>query len=232
MMRGPTPDDDAVYRQLHAAIVDQRLPAGSRLTETALAELLSASRRHVDKALWRLVQEKLVRMRRNAGAWVAAPSLQEAREIYGLRLVVEEAAARQACTAWRPEGLRTLKANLAAEEAAQRRGDLREAVRLSGEFHVLLARVAGNTELARVVEQLVARTSLVTQLHANPDGLGCWHSQHHGLVEAIAQRQADRAAALMRAHLLELEEALRVRPPASRHHELERALKRPLPPPA
>ena len=216
--------EDAVYRQLHAAIVDQRLPAGSRLTETALAELMSASRRHVDKALWRLAQEKLVRMRRNAGAWVAAPSLQEAREIYGLRLVIEEAAARQACNAWRAEGLRTLKANLAAEEAAHRARDLREAVRLSGEFHVLMARLSGNGEIANVVEQLVARTSLVTQLYANPDGLGCWHSQHHELMDALTQRQADRTAGLMRAHLVELEEALRVAPPGSRHHELERAL--------
>ncbi|MBP7564649.1 MAG: GntR family transcriptional regulator [Burkholderiaceae bacterium] len=223
-MTTPALTEDAVYRKLHAAIVDQRLPAGSRLTETALADVMSASRRHVDKALWRLSHEKLVRMRRNAGAWVAAPSLQEAREIYGLRLVIEEAAARQACHAWRPEGLRTLKANLAAEEAAHRARDLREAVRLSGEFHVLLARLSGNGEIANVVEQLVARTSLVTQLYANPEGLGCWHSQHHELMSAITQRQADRTAELMRAHLVELEEALRVPPAGARHHELQQAL--------
>jgi DNA-binding GntR family transcriptional regulator len=219
------PTDESVYRRLHEAIVDQRLPAGSRLTETALADLLSASRRHVDKALQRLAQEKLVRIRRNAGAWVAAPTLQEAREIYGLRTVVEEAATRQACTSWRIEGLRLLKANLAAEECAHKDKDLRGVVRLSGEFHVLLARLSGNREIASLVEQLVARTSLVTQLYANPDGLGCWHSQHHELMSAITQRQSDRAAALMRDHLVELEEALRVSPPTSRHHELEKALK-------
>lgn len=223
-MPGPMSTEETVYRQLHAAIVDQRLPAGSRLTETALAELLSASRRHVDKALLRLSHDKLVRIRRNAGAWVAAPTLQEAREIFGLRLILEEVATRQACHAWRTEGLRTLKANLAAEEAAHRARDIREAVRLSGEFHVLLARLAGNGELAHAVEQLVARTSLVTQLYANPDGLGCWHSQHHDLMEAIAQRQGDKAAALMKDHVAELEGALRVRPPTSRHHELEAAL--------
>ena len=63
-MNAPIPTEDGVYQQLHAAIVDQRLPAGSRLTETALSELLAASRRHVDKALLRLAQEKLVRIRR------------------------------------------------------------------------------------------------------------------------------------------------------------------------
>ncbi|MFZ4288549.1 GntR family transcriptional regulator [Variovorax sp. HJSM1_2] len=224
MSADATTEED-VYRQLHAAIVDQRLPAGSRLTETALSELLSASRRHVDKALLRLAQEKLVRIRRNAGAWVAAPTLQEAREIYGLRVILEEAATRRTCEVWRPEGLRRLKANLAAEENAHRSRNLREAIRLSGEFHVLLADLSGNSELARVVEQLVARTSLVTQLYANPEGLGCWHSQHHELMDAITQRKADQAAALMRAHLVELEESLRVTAPTSRHHELAMALK-------
>ena len=90
---------------------------------------------------------------------------------------------------------------------------------------MLLASLSGNSELARVVEQLVARTSLVTQLYANPEGLGCWHSQHHDLMDAITQRKADQAAALMRAHLVELEESLRVTAPTSRHHELATALR-------
>lgn len=227
-MAAPTLSEDMVYRRLHDAIVDQRLPAGSRLTETAIAELLVASRRHVDKALWCLAQEKLVRMRRNAGAWVAAPSMQEAREIYGLRLIVEEAATRQACSAWRIEGFRTLKANLVAEEKAHKARNLREAVRLSGEFHVLLAGLSGNGEIKCLVEQLVARTSLVTQLYTNPEGLGCWHSHHHELMDAISQRQADHAAELMRGHLIELEEALRVSSPSSRHRELEAALQIPI----
>ncbi len=221
----PIPNEEDVYRQLHAAIVDQRLPAGSRLTETALADLFSASRRHVDKALLRLSHDSLVRLRRNAGAWVAAPTFQEAREIFGLRQILEEAATRRACEVWRPEGLRTLKANLAAEEAAHKARDLREAVRLSGEFHVLLARLSGNGELAKTIEQLVARTSLVTQLYSNPEGLGCWHSQHNELMDAISQRQGEKAAAIMKAHMVELEDALRVRSPTSRHHELESALK-------
>jgi DNA-binding GntR family transcriptional regulator len=216
--------DEAVYRQLHAAIVEQRLPAGCRLTETALAQMLPASRRHVDKALQRLAHERLVRLRRNAGAWVASPTFEEAREIYGLRRVLETAAIRLACSAWRPDGLRALKSNLAAEEAAHGRHDLTEATRRSREFHVLVARLSGNAELARTVEQLVARTSLVTQLHTNPDGLRGWCRHHRDLIETLLRRDGDRSAALMHAHLTELEDALRVRAPASRHHELERAL--------
>lgn len=214
------------YRQLYAAIVDQRLSAGTRLTETALAQILSSSRRHVDKALWRLAEQRLVQLRRNAGAWVAAPSFLEAREIYELRRIVETAVVRKLCAVLRPDGLKLLKQNLSAETRARNLGDQRLAVRLSGELHIILARLSQSSELERQVELLVARTSLVTQLYANPDGLGCWHHQHDELVDVLASRDADRAAALMEKHLQELESALRVDKPGSRHDELKRALMR------
>jgi len=212
------------YRELYAAIVDQRLSAGARLTETALAQILSSSRRHVDKALWRLAEQRLVRVRRNAGAWVAAPSFLEAREIYELRLIVEAAVVRKLCAVIRPDGLKALKKNLEAENSARQQGDQRTAVRLSGEFHIILAQLAHSQELERQVELLVARTSLVTQLYANPNALGCWHHQHNELIELLASRDADRAVSLMEKHLRELESSLRVVSPESKHDELKRAL--------
>jgi DNA-binding GntR family transcriptional regulator len=126
----------------------------------------------------------------------------------------------------RPDGLKLLKQNLSAETRARNLGDQRTAVRLSGELHIILARLSQSLELERQVDLLVARTSLVTQLYANPDGLGCWHHQHNELVDVLASRDADRAAALMERHLQELESALRVDKPGSRHDELKRALLR------
>ena len=212
------------YRLLYAAIVDQRISAGTRLTETALAQVLSSSRRHVDKALWLLAEQRLVQLRRHAGAWVAAPSFIEAREIFELRLVLETAVVRKVCSVLRPEGLKLLKQNLDAETRARQQGDHRMAVRQSGELHVILTRLTQNRELERQVELLVARTSLVTQLYANPNALGCWHHQHHDLVDTLSRRDGDRAAALMEQHLQELESALRVDQPNSKHEELKRAL--------
>ena len=215
---------DEAYRVLRAAIVDQRLPAGCRLTETALAQLMSCSRRHIEQALLRLAEHGLVTLRRNAGACVATPSYIEGREIYEVRRLLEVPVVQKVCAAHRQDGMRRLRANLDAEARAHRAADPRAAVRLSGEFHVLLAELSGSAELQEQVERLVARTSLVTQLYANAEGLGCWHHQHGDLLAAIARRDEERASRLMRDHLLELEGALRVRSPRTRHHELERAL--------
>lgn len=224
MERVPVQTAEQAHAVLLEAIVDQRLPAGCRLTETALAQLMACSRRHVDQALVRLGEQGLVTFRRHAGASVASPTYIEGREIYEVRRLLEVAVVQKVCALHRPEGLRRLKANLDDEARAHRAGDHRKAVRFSGEFHVLLAELSGSSELHAQVARLVARTSLVTQLYANPEGLGCWHAQHGDLLQAIARRDEDRASRLMRDHLLELEGALRVRPPRTRHHELERAL--------
>ena len=224
LVNRPTHNAEEAYKALLEAIVDQRLPAGCRLTETALSQLMSCSRRHVEHALLRLAEQKLVTFRRNAGASVATPSYIEGHEIYELRSLLEVEVVQKVCALHRPEGLRRLRANLEAEAKVHRVGDHRKAVQLSGEFHVLLAEQSGNSVLQEHVRTLVARTSLVTQLHSNSEGLGCWHHQHGDLLNAIERRDADRACRLMRDHLLELKAALRVRPPRSRHHELERAL--------
>jgi len=216
---------DEAYAVLLNAIIDQRLPAGSRLTETALAQLMSCSRRHVEHALTRLGEHGLVSFRRNAGASVATPSFIQGREIYELRRLLEVPIVQKVCSVYRQEGMRRLRANLDAEAKARRAGDQRAAVRLSGEFHVLLAQLSGNAELQTQIERLVARTSLVTQLYANVEGLGCWHHQHGELLTAIERRDEERATRIMREHLLELEGALRVRAPRTRHHALELALR-------
>lgn len=215
---------DTAYLILLEAIVDQRLPAGCRLTETALAQLMACSRRHLEQALLRLSEQGLVTFRRNAGASVSTPSYIEGREIYELRRLLEVAVVQKVSSNHRQEGIRRLRANLVAEARAHRAGDQRTAVQLSGEFHVLLAELSGSAELRSQVERLVARTSLVTQLYSNPAGLGCWHTQHDDLLAAIERRDGERASRLMRDHLLELESALRVQSPRTRHHELERAL--------
>jgi DNA-binding GntR family transcriptional regulator len=103
---------------------------------------------------------------------------------------------------------RALEQNIAEEDAARREGRMREAVRLSGRFHLLIAQIACNPILIDLVRQLVARTSLVTSLYENPNGLSCWHDDHGDLVKLLRTHRAKPAVELMRKHLEHLEESL------------------------
>ena len=93
---------------------------------------------------------------------------------------------------------------MAREGAERARGNLRGAIRLSGGFHVLLARLSGNRILASQVELLVARTSLVVALFENPGGMACWHDDHLKLVDLIRARQTHDAIILLQQHLEDL----------------------------
>lgn len=81
--------DEAMYRGLHAAIYELRLPPGTRLPEDVLSNTYGVSRTLVRKVLQRMAMEGLVEIRRNRGAQVAEPSADEAREVFATRRMLE-----------------------------------------------------------------------------------------------------------------------------------------------
>ena len=90
---------------------------------------------------------------------------------------------------------------------ALKRSQRREAIRLSGSFHVRLAEIGGNMVLARIVAELVARSSLIIGLYG-ASSASCSEPEHRLLLEAIADQNAERAAKSMLLHLDHIEQDL------------------------
>lgn len=198
------------HKCLFDAIVDQRLLAGTKLTELALVEAFGVSRRAVGLALQRLAWEKLVVIFPNRGAFIAAPEADEVREIFAARIAIESGTTEAVARAADPAAIARLQANLDEEHALRQQGRLREAIHLSGGFHLLMAELSGNRILAEQVRLLVARTSLVINLFENRTGLAGWHDHHGDLIRLIETRQIDAAVALMRDHIRELEQGIAI----------------------
>lgn len=197
-----------VYANLFDAIIDQRLLPGTKLTELALVETFGLSRRVVGIALQRLVWEKLVVTFPNRGAYVAAPDVEEVREIFAARIAIEGGTTEAVAEVGDPLAIARLADNLGQEKKLREQGRLREAIHLSGGFHILMADLSGNRILAEQVRLLVARTSLVLNLFGNQGGLAGWHDHHDDLIRLCRERQVAPAAAMMRAHIRELENSL------------------------
>lgn len=199
---------DHIYEQLFGAVVDQRLLPGTKLTEQILADSLNVSRRAVGAALQRLAWEKLVVMVPNRGSFIASPGVDEVHQVFGARIAIEagttEAVARNATE----DQLAELTANLEAEHKMRSLGRMREAIHLSGGFHIVMANMSGNMILAEQVRILVARTSLIVDLFDNQTGMTCWHDHHNELIEHCRLRRVDQAVTLMREHILELKQSL------------------------
>lgn len=199
---------ERVYNSVMEAIVDQRLLAGTRLNELAMCDAFKISRREMERVFQRLAFEKMVRMVPNRGAFVATPDAKEARAIFAARKAIEAGIVELAASRASGADFKVLAKNIADEEAHRRAGRMREAVRLSGKFHLLLSDIADNAILADQIRQLVARTSLVTSLYDNASEMGCWHDDHSKLIEHLRANQPKRAIELMRRHLDYLEESL------------------------
>lgn len=196
--------DDA-YTHLFRAIVDQRLLPGTKLAELSLVEAFGVSRRTIGAALQRLTWEKLVVVFANRGAYVAAPDAEEVREIFAARVAIESGTTEAVARKGDPRAIALLAANLEEERVLRQQGRVREAIHLSGGFHMLMAELSENRILAEQVRLLVARTSLAINLFDNRSGLTGWHDHHDDLIRFCETRQVEAAVGLMREHILELE---------------------------
>jgi len=197
-----------VHTHIFNSIVDQRLPPGTKLNEVTLAEIFNIGRRQIVQVLQHLAHDGLVTLHRNRGAFVAMPDKDEARAIFDVRKVVEGEITRIVAQSATREKLTELRHNVEAEAECRRNGQLREAIRLSGEFHILLGACAGNPILYGLVRQLVARTSLVVALYENQNTMMCWHDDHSVFLKLVEGNRVSQAMALMRKHLAHVEESL------------------------
>ena len=74
-------------------------------------------------------------------------------------------------------------------------------IRLAGEFHTLLAAMTGNEILARYVNEVVSRGSLVLAIYGRPHSSDCAVAEHRELITALVAGATERAIALMDEHL-------------------------------
>ncbi len=192
---------DEIYEKIYAAIVEHRLHPGTKLVEERLADIFGASRARIREVLARMAHEQIVELIPQRGAYVAKPSIEQAMHVFEARRLIEPAVVRRLIETLTPERVARLRQHLALEQDARRRDDKRAIVRLSGEFHTLIAEQAGNTALARQMRELATLTCLIIVLYDAPTASTCLADEHAGIIEAIGRRDVAGAEALMLEHL-------------------------------
>ena len=200
--------DDEIYQEIFDAIVEHRLQPGEKLGQDELGEIFGVSKTRVRPILQLLAQQKIVVIEPMRGAFVAKPSVDEAREVNAARQIIEEGIVRAATRNITPEGIATLENNIAEEKEARLLDQIDRAHRLTGIFHLKVAEIAGNEVIVDIVRDLISRDSLVVALYQKPNAVGCSIRGHTELVTAIASGDEDVAAACMKKHLTEVVESL------------------------
>ncbi|OSZ73176.1 GntR family transcriptional regulator [Hydrogenophaga sp. IBVHS1] len=223
----PSASDSTIYDRVVSAILDHRLPPGTKLVEDRLASAFGVSRTLIRPVLVRLANEHIVTLTPNRGATIAQPSEQEAREVFEVRRLIESQLVERFVDRAVHDDIQLLSRCIRDEEAAREAGEMRRAIRLSGDFHLHIADRAGQQTMGRILREMVSRTSLILMTYssshaqARRDATACGCVEHRALLAAIRLRDAREAARLMRDHLDRLESQLDFSPSGGKVPDLE-----------
>ena len=201
-------DVDKVCDAIYQAILERRLEPNTRLVETKLASALGTSRPVVRQALLLMAQRKLVEIKPNKGAEVAEPTETQAREVFQSRKLIEKEVVALACQNIKETDLLKLRNHLKSESEARRTHDRHALIRATGEFHIMLAEIAGNQLYLDFLRQLIALSSLTLEKYQSEQVHHCDEGHHSQLVDLIANRQQSEAQTLMLEHLNDIEAEL------------------------
>lgn len=216
---------DQIHERILTAILEHRLPPGTQLVEHRLAELFDVSRTKIREAIGRLVHDRIATNFPNRGAFITSPTPDEVREVFATRRLIEPELVRLAAQKATARQLASLRAHV-AREAKARAGSNRYALMpLTGEFHLLIAEIAGNGFLLRTLRELESLTCLGIILFDAPGSDSCPQDEHERLLEAIEARDADAAAELMLHHLRHIEQGLKLAPRRDDTRSLEDAFR-------
>lgn len=190
-----------IAQALTRAIVAHRLQPAERLKEQHLADQFGVSRTLVRQALHQLSQKHLIRIEPSRGAFVCAPSVREAREVFAVRALLESATVELLIDSLTPNKLKRLRDHLDAERDVVDHSDITYRVELLGDFHILITELVDNEVLTQALKDLISRCSLITLLYQSDHAAVHSHDEHVELVNAIADKNKHRASLLMREHL-------------------------------
>jgi DNA-binding GntR family transcriptional regulator len=204
-------DSHRIAARISQAIHEHRLAPGTKLSEEEVAGTFDVSRTIVRAALQRLAHDRLVELKRNRGAFVAQPTVREAREVFEARALLEPRTARSAAERAGPADIASLRRHIDEEHAAMADGDAGRALYLSGLFHIEIARIADQATIAAFVSQLIARSSLIIALYWERRRALCESHSHHALLEALKRKDGALAEELMTSHLVDLLASLDLR---------------------
>jgi DNA-binding GntR family transcriptional regulator len=216
----PANATERIVESITTAIVERRLMPGTKLAEQQIADIFKVSRTLVRQALNQLSRDHLVTLAPARGAFVATPSLDEARQIFEVRKMVEAAMVRQLCAVVTDAQVAQLKAHLKQEADAVARTDVTGRTRLLADFHVVLARLLGNEVLAQLLADLLSRCSLIALMYQSSHSAEHSQDEHVAIVDAIERRDARAATRLMESHLGNVERNLQRHPRAGHLAEL------------
>ena len=197
---------DKVFKKLRSDIVTGKIPGGTRLVETALADNMKVSRTPVREALHKLTQEGLLDFIPRVGYFVEDISDYDVQDLFAVRAAMEQLAVKWAVEKISDEEIDRLEMNLKKTDETIKSGphkDLPEkTVELDREFHQIIYLATRSKRLAQICMMLndhSVKFRLVMQ--DKPEIVKRMRDGHSKVLEALRSRDPKKVEEMMRSHI-------------------------------
>lgn len=201
-MTGSSSLADRAYRELRAAILERRLAPGSAVAEAGLAEMLGISRTPVREALRRCEVEGYLVRGANGTRTVSLPTIEVVEQLFVVRTMIEEYAARLAARRISDQELDRLDQLVEEDFQALEEPRVERLAELNGEIHGIVLAASRNRTLG----------ALMRSFQGRPHGLWVFTvgdradrrrfvEEHRQLAAALRDGGPEASAAIIRGHL-------------------------------
>ncbi|MFZ5753051.1 MAG: GntR family transcriptional regulator [Bacillota bacterium] len=190
-----------IKRFLLDAIVTGQLKPGERIVETRVAKELQVSQAPVREAIRELEQIGLIETKPFQGAFVKATSVKELRDAYACRELLESYAAKEAARLMTEEQIRELRELVEKMVVLAQEGEHAAYVEHDTAFHLALVKAADNSMLEKLWSIVRMGNLVFVSTRFSRKSLPEMAAQHQGILEALEERNPEKAAVLVKSHI-------------------------------
>jgi DNA-binding GntR family transcriptional regulator len=188
-----------VYDDIMREVVTCKLAPGSSLSEQTFAEQYQVSKTPVREALTALQQVGLVHYTPNRGFMVAPISIRDVQEIFEARIYFETTLFRLAIANITDEHISLLERLADIDDTVNNHMEPEVVIQTNEEFHMAIARIAGNSRLLNYYQTLMNEAQRLTFLDLKEsNNEHVWDASHRIILEAM--RSGDEEAGIQAIH--------------------------------
>ncbi|MBO1074568.1 GntR family transcriptional regulator [Roseomonas marmotae] len=191
-----------VAQEIEHLILAGEIEPGERLNEQALAARLGVSRGPVREAVRGLERSGLVVAVVNQGSYVRKVSVEEALDVFDIRVALTSHAAERVAARAAPALLAPMEDLLARLTEAEQANDAAGYYALNLEFHAALFEAAGNPRAARLYADLGKELHLFRRrVLLQPENMRQSNAEHAAILRALRAGDCAAAKAAGEAHI-------------------------------
>ena len=193
---------DMAYKAIKKMVLSKELNEGHYISENSLAQKLDMSRTPVREALLRLQAEGFISIVPNRGAVINSVSVVEAKEIYDLRMAIEEFVLRNISDRLTADHLKELKNLLSEQESACKEGNIEKYLFSDSKFHDFFLELYSNKIILDAVRQVRQRfLAIGVNVLTTQNDMAISLGHHKKLLTSLEKGDIEEAAQSLHDHL-------------------------------